>query len=73
MLMSRDAPEVSTTEPGLVDKMVRIEWLGQAVASGCWIGSVLAYGITSIGDWLQLAAASAWMVANIAALRPAER
>ncbi len=48
-------------------KIMRIEWLGQTVASICWIGSVLAYGISSSGDWLQLSAASAWLLANIAA------
>jgi hypothetical protein len=30
---------------------------------------VMAYGISSIGDGLQLAAASAWLIANIASLR----
>lgn len=48
-------------------KVLRIEWLGQTVASVCWIGSVMAYGITSSGDWLQLLAASSWLLANIAA------
>lgn len=49
-------------------KMWRVEWLGQTIASVCWIGSVLTYGISSNGDWLQLIAASAWLVANIASL-----
>ncbi|MGB0599493.1 MAG: hypothetical protein ACPGLY_22650, partial [Rubripirellula sp.] len=44
------------------------EWLGQTVASLCWIGSVISYGISSSGDWLQLVAASAWLLANIAAI-----
>ena len=49
-----------------------LEWLGQTVASGCWIASVFLYRIEN-GEWhradvLQLAAASAWMVANIASL-----
>ena len=47
---------------------LRLEWLGQTVASLCWIGSVMSYGISSIGDWLQLIAASAWLLANIAAI-----
>lgn len=51
-----------------VEKMLSIEWLGQTIASVCWIGSVLAYGISSSGDWLQLIAASAWLLANIAAV-----
>ena len=48
-------------------RVLRIEWIGQTVASLCWIGSVLAYGVSSGGDWLQLLAASSWLVANIAA------
>ena len=49
-----------------------IEWLGQTAASVCWIGSMLAYGIRSSGDWLQLLAASAWLLANIVAIATAE-
>ena len=49
-----------------------IEWLGQTTASVCWIGSMLAYGIRSSGDWLQLFAASAWLLANIVAIATAE-
>ncbi len=49
-----------------------IEWLGQTVASVCWIGSMLTYGIRSGGDWLQLFAASAWLLANIAAIATAK-
>ena len=49
-------------------KMLSLEWLGQTIASGCWIASVLSYGITSNGDWLQLLAASAWLIANLAAI-----
>jgi hypothetical protein len=53
---------------GLSGRVLRIEWLGQTLASVCWIVSVFCYGIESAGDWLQLAAASAWLVANIAAV-----
>ena len=49
-----------------------IEWLGQTAASVCWIGSMLTYGLRSGGDWLQLFAASAWLLANIAAIATAE-
>ncbi len=56
-----------------VEKMVSFEWLGQTLASLCWIVSVFVYGyansdvlVMSTGDWLQLAAASCWMVSNIA-------
>jgi len=55
-----------------VAKVLRIEWIGQTVASVCWIASVLAYGISSSGDWLQLCAASAWFVANVATVVTSE-
>ncbi len=64
------------TSPGLLQgrlkKVLRIEWLGQTAASLCWIGSMLVYGISSAGDWLQLCAASAWLTANIATIVKAE-
>lgn len=47
-------------------KLLRIDWLGQAVASLCWICSMFSYGINSIGDWLQLIAGLAWFIATIA-------
>ena len=60
-----------------VDKMKSIPWLGQTLASLCWIVSVFVYGYAdgnglqmSNGDWLQLAAASCWMVSNIASILP---
>jgi len=46
--------------------MLSFEWLGQTAASLCWIISVFVYGLSSTGDWLQLGAASCWMVANLA-------
>ena len=49
-----------------------IAWLGQTAASVCWIGSMLTDGISSDGDWLQLCAASAWLLANIAAIATVE-
>ena len=49
-----------------------IKWLGQTTASVCWIGSLLTSGIASSGDWLQLCAASAWLLANISAIVTAE-
>lgn len=58
----------SVAEPGRLARVLRVEWLGQTAASVCWIASVLVYGISSSGDWLQLCAASAWLLANIAAL-----
>ena len=51
-----------------VAKMLDIEWLGQMLASIFWIVSVFAYGISSSGDYLQLCAASAWFLANIASI-----
>ena len=52
-------------------KALSVEWLGQTVASLCWIASVFVYGITSNGDWLQLIAGVSWFVANIASLKEA--
>ena len=49
-----------------------IKWLGQTAASVCWIGSMLTNGIASNGDWLQLFAASAWLLSNIATIVTAE-
>ena len=48
--------------------MMSFEWLGQTAASLCCIISVFVYGLSSTGDWLQLGAASCWMVANLATL-----
>ena len=45
-----------------------VGWIGQTVASLCWISSMLAYGVESGGDWLQVCAASSWLLANIATL-----
>ena len=58
--------------PAWVARVLQIEWLGQTVASVCWIASMLTYGINSSGDWLQLFAASAWLLANIASIATAE-
>ena len=48
------------------------EWLGQTIASACWIVSVFVYADGALpvgaGDWLQLTAASSWMVANLASV-----
>ena len=51
-----------------LEKISSIEWLGQMAASLCWIISVFSYGISTNGDWLQLVAASSWMVSNIASI-----
>ncbi|MEM6638721.1 MAG: hypothetical protein AAF610_02340 [Pseudomonadota bacterium] len=66
MLMSKTTDTVPVTETSRPNPLLRPEWLGQTVASVCWIVSVFSYGISSTGDWLQLGAASAWLVANIA-------
>ena len=66
--------DVAGTVPKLRDKgkpswkLLQVEWLGQMVASLCWTVSIFVYGINSAGDWLQLLAASAWLIANLAAL-----
>ena len=41
------------TEQTRMQKMMSLGWLGQTVASLCWILSVFAYGISTTGDWLQ--------------------
>lgn len=51
-----------------ISKMMSLEWLGQTVASGAWIVSVFVYGLASTGDYLQLIAASSWMLSNVAAV-----
>ena len=51
-----------------ISKMMSLEWLGQTIASGAWIVSVFVYGLASTGDYLQLVAASAWMLSNIASI-----
>ena len=60
-------PAVSLRRARLA-KVRRVEWLGQTTASLCWIVSVVVYGISSSGDWLQLVAASAWLASNLSAL-----
>ena len=52
----------------LVSRMLRLGWLGQTVASLCWIVSVFLYGIDKAADVLQLVAASSWLVANVASV-----
>jgi len=47
---------------------LKIDSLGQMLASVLWAMSVFVYGIESAGDVLQLGAALAWTVANIAAI-----
>ena len=61
------------TEQTRMQKMMSIGWLGQTVASLCWILSVFAYGISTTGDWLQLGAASSWMISNIAVIASIEQ
>ena len=51
-----------------VKNLIQPDWLGQVAASLFWIVSVFIYGISSTGDWLQLAAASSWFIANLASL-----
>lgn len=68
MLEADKEASLSMQTPSLMQRALRIEWLGQTIASLSWIASVFTYGISSTGDWLQLLAASAWLAANIAAL-----
>ena len=68
MLEADKEASLSMQTPSLMQRALRIEWLGQTIASLSWIASVFTYGISSTGDWLQLLAASAWLAANSAAL-----
>ena len=65
---TKEETVVCRTEQNWLRRALRVEWLGQTAACLFWIVSVFTYGISSTGDWLQLFAASAWLVANIAAL-----
>ena len=51
--------------PTRARKPLGIEWIRQTSASIFWIASVFAHGASSTGDVLQLAAASAWFMANV--------
>ena len=73
MLSAREEiPPARSLRQNRLKRALRLEWLGQTAASLFWITSVFVYGISSTGDWLQLAAASAWLVANIATIVSAE-
>ena len=61
-----DAMEVEPT--GKLAKIRSVEWLGQTIASFCWMASVVAFGLNSVSDWLQLLAAGAWIISNAAGL-----
>ena len=63
-----DVGQASSLFASRVSRMLRIEWIGQTTASLCWIISVFAYGLSEPGDYLQLSAASAWLIANIASV-----
>ena len=59
----------TVSEQTRLSKMMRIEWIGQTLAGLFWIVSVFAYGgPEGLGDWLQLMAASSWMLSNIASI-----
>ena len=68
MLTDEPATPAVSLRRARLAKAHSVEWLGQTTASLCWIVSVVVYGISSSGDWLQLAAASAWLAANLSAL-----
>ena len=65
---SNDTASQKNNSQTRMDKMMSIEWLGQTIASGSWIVSVFVYGLASTGDYLQLVAASSWMLSNIASV-----
>ena len=63
-----DATPPAASKRRRMKRVFRVERVGQTAASLCWIASVLTSGISSTGDLLQLCAASAWLLANIAAI-----
>ena len=63
-----DMGAISGTHQTRMKKIMSVCRLGQTGASLCWILSVFAYGISTTGDWLQLFAASSWMMSNIATI-----
>ena len=65
---ANNAEAISPKRPSMLKRALRVEWLGQTLASIFWIVSVFTYGISALGDWLQLLAASAWFIANLATL-----
>lgn len=69
-MLKRDPDSTTSGRPRRtrIERALRVEWLGQTAASLCWLASVFTYGIESTGDLLQLFAASAWLLANIAAI-----
>ena len=70
--ISNNVGSTSDIDQTRKEKMLSIEWIGQTTASLCWIISVFVYesdvNLWSNGDWLQLAAASSWMLSNIASV-----
>ena len=66
------SPTNSDERRSWISRALRVDWLGQTAASICWIFSMFVYGISSGGDWLQLSAASAWLIANLATLVASE-
>jgi len=68
VLTDEPATPAGSLRQARLAKARRFEWLGQTTASLCWIVSVVVYGISSSGDWLQLAAASAWLASNLSTL-----
>ena len=63
-----NTPDATANRVAWLSRVLRIEWLGQTAASLCWIISVFVYGLSSAGDYLQLCAASCWLIANLAVL-----
>ena len=68
MLDNEETKQVQSHKTSLWSQALQLDWLGQMVASTLWTASVFVYGIQSAGDLLQLSAALAWTIANIASL-----
>ena len=61
MTLPLESPPASNTmrDHPTTPRFMKIEWLGQTVASLCWVGSMFFSGLNTGGDWLQLTAALA--------------
>ena len=69
MLKNEEIKHIESNQAtSLWSHALQLDWLGQMVASTLWTASVFVYGIQSAGDILQLCAALAWAIANIASL-----
>jgi len=71
-LKAESSLPLSDLSQNILTRASRVEWLGQMAASVLWMTGMLVSGLSSTGDYLQISAAGAWFVSNIAALMKPE-